>query len=190
MSAAVATGCATTYPDIPPNGALNPLPPAADTRYSSRVDELQKRLTALSPGIDEQEARQVAKTAVYFTLHLANEYELTSPPIWHNVLVNAGHRKRGLCTHWAEDLLRELAELKPRSLKLNWAVANRGQVWPLEHSSVVITAIGQPFEQGLVLDGWRNSGKLYFGPVEDDRYPWKELNNIITRQVAEKVRSP
>jgi hypothetical protein len=43
-----------------------------------------------------------------------------------------------------------------------------------EHNSVVVTAKGQPFQQGLVLDAWRHSGRLHWTPVIADRYPWEE----------------
>jgi hypothetical protein len=42
------------------------------------------------------------------------------------------------------------------------------------HSTVVVTARNQPFEKGLVLDPWRNSGRLYWIPVKADRYPWEK----------------
>jgi hypothetical protein len=40
---------------------------------------------------------------------------------------------------------------------------------------VVITAAGQPFETGLVLDPWRNSGDLFWARVDRDVYPWVPL---------------
>jgi hypothetical protein len=44
-----------------------------------------------------------------------------------------------------------------------------------EHNSVVITARDQPFETGLVLDPWRNSGELYWAAAAHDDYPWEPL---------------
>jgi hypothetical protein len=44
-----------------------------------------------------------------------------------------------------------------------------------EHNSVVITATGQAFENGMVLDPWRNSGNLYWDLIKMDTYPWQEL---------------
>ncbi len=43
-----------------------------------------------------------------------------------------------------------------------------------EHSTVVIAARGEGFHEGLVLDGWRYSGCLYWGAVIADRYRWLE----------------
>ena len=47
-----------------------------------------------------------------------------------------------------------------------------------EHSSVVLTAPGQPFDEGIVLDAWRHSGRLYWGAVKTDKYPWIEVEVI------------
>jgi hypothetical protein len=44
-----------------------------------------------------------------------------------------------------------------------------------EHNCVVITAEGQDFFRGIVLDPWRNSGNLYWARVTADSYPWKVL---------------
>ena len=44
-----------------------------------------------------------------------------------------------------------------------------------EHNSVVITALSQPFDAGLVLDPWRNSGELFWAAVRQDDYPWEPL---------------
>jgi hypothetical protein len=40
---------------------------------------------------------------------------------------------------------------------------------------VVVTARSQPFQDGLVIDGWRRAGRLYWTKVtKDDEYQWKE----------------
>jgi hypothetical protein len=38
----------------------------------------------------------------------------------------------------------------------------------------VVTAKGQPFEEGIVLDAWRRSGKLYWALVKKDKYKRKK----------------
>jgi hypothetical protein len=35
--------------------------------------------------------------------------------------------------------------------------------------------LNQPFNEGLVLDPWRNSGDLYWTKVGQDSYPWLPL---------------
>jgi hypothetical protein len=77
-----------------------------------------------------------------------------------------------LCWHWADDLEARLAALNPQTLELHRAVARLGRSG--EHSAVVVTARGQDFDQGIVLDAWRHGGKLHWALVKDDRffYPW------------------
>ena len=103
---------------------------------------------------------------------LGRRYQPVGPPQFHNFLVNTGLKKRGLCHHWARDLGSQLAVLKLRTLQLRWGIARRGTL--REHNAVVVTARGQPFERGIVLDAWRHSGRLFAGPVAGDKYPWVE----------------
>jgi hypothetical protein len=70
--------------------------------------------------------------------------------------------------------MQRLQALDLRTYHLHWGVAHRGNDLR-EHNSVVITANGQPFEAGLLLDPWRNSGDLYWAIVTTDSYPWEEL---------------
>jgi len=139
-----------------------------------RVKALEDDLTALNHHYDNGEARQIAVTALRASVFLSEEYRLVRPPILHNLLVQIGLRDRGLCYHWTEDLMYLLGTIELKNYQLRWGVAYRGSDWR-EHNTVVITADGQSFENGLVLDPWRYSGELYWVVVKDDRYPWKEL---------------
>ncbi|MEM6639381.1 MAG: hypothetical protein AAF610_05710, partial [Pseudomonadota bacterium] len=133
--------------------------------HFARMDELRAMLLELGPLVDPAEADLAAQTAVGLAIELANQYKLTAPPITHNMLVNMGLKPRGLCTHWAEDLLRRLDALELETLDLYWAVAYPSRPWRLEHSGALSTAAGQPFNSGIVLDAWRDSGALFFSPV-------------------------
>lgn len=147
---------------------------AAYHRYDfQKIRALQNDLAALNQYVDTAEARQVAQTAVIYSRHLAERYELVRPAVFHNLLVRLGLKKRGLCYHWTEDLLKRLAALDLKTYQLHWGVAYRGSELR-EHNSVVITARQQTFDRGIVLDPWRNSGDLYWCPVASDRYPWKQ----------------
>lgn len=139
-----------------------------------KVVWLQDDLVALSPLVDLIEARQVAETAIGYSALLAEKYDLIRPAILHNVLIRIGLKNRGLCYHWTEDLMDRLQELDLKTYQLHWGVAHRGSELR-EHNSVVITAKGQQFEDGVVLDPWRNSGQLYWTFVKNDRYPWQKL---------------
>ena len=136
------------------------------------VARLRNELAALSPTVRPREAERVAIAAHESSRQLAREYGIGSPAQFHNLLVNAGVRKRGLCHHWARDLMQRLAALKLTTLDLHWGAARAG-TWR-EHNAVVVTAKGKPFATGVVLDPWRRSGRLFAGPVAMDRYPWKE----------------
>ena len=148
--------------------------PADEAAISSKVAVLQGRLAGLAPLPDPVEARRAAETAVTFSLRLADAYRVVPPARWHNLLIQMGIRERGLCFHWTEDLMKRLQELGLSSLDLHWGVAHRGSDLR-EHNSVVITAAGQPFETGLVLDPWRQSGDLFWARVDRDVYPWVPL---------------
>ena len=156
--------------------ALLAFGPAASFAATRQVDrtaaETAAQLTALSPRVSYAEARQLAALAHATSYQLRRDYRLLGSPHFDNFLVNAGVMKRGLCHHWARDLGERLAPLKLRTLQLRWGIARRGTL--REHSSVVVTARGQPFARGVVLDPWRHSGRLFAGPVSGDKYPWEE----------------
>lgn len=122
--------------------------------------------------VREDEAERVAGSAYDYSRELAMRYRVVRPALWHNFLVNTGHKERGLCYEWAEDLLAELQSFNLASLQLRWAIARAETA--REHNAVVVTAPDQPFEQGIVLDPWRRGGKLVWSPVMADRYPWVE----------------
>jgi hypothetical protein len=145
-----------------------------DAVYSEKVGALQDDLTDLNRQANMLEARQVAETAVTYSSYLAEVYELVRPAVLHNVLVRMSLKERGLCYHWTEDLMKQLKSLDLKTYQLHWAVAYRGSELR-EHNSVVITATGQAFENGMVLDPWRNSGNLYWALIKMDTYPWQEL---------------
>ena len=139
----------------------------------SKTVALRQDLAKLNGQVDLIEAGRVAETAVTYADDLVAEYNLVRPPALHNVLVRIGVRDRGLCYHWTEDLMKRLQSLELKTYQLYWGVAYRGSELR-EHNSVVITAKGQTFEKGVVLDPWRNSGDLFWVPVEKDSYPWKQ----------------
>ena len=144
---------------------------AAARSDAARGLKLAEDLTR-NAGISETgESLLIGTNLVRKARDLAEAYEAVRPAWFHNTLVNAGMRERGLCYHWAEDLERHLASLQLQWFVIHRCVARRGT--PREHNAVVLTAHGQPFRKGLVLDAWRKSGQLVWFRVEDDRYPWK-----------------
>jgi len=147
---------------------------AGEEAEERRIAGLEAALVALGEGVDRAEARALALTAHAVSRRLAADYRVAPPARWHNLLVQVGARERGLCYHWTEDLLRHLQPLGLRTLELHWGVAHRGSDLR-EHNSVVVTAAGGAFAEGLVLDPWREAGRLVWVRVREDRYPWEPL---------------
>jgi hypothetical protein len=151
--------------------------------------ELRTKLAMLSPTVRVDEAERLAQCAYITSRQLAREYRVVFPPALHNILVNTGARKRGLCYQWTEDLMRELDALKLETLELHWGEAFAGTF--SENNGLVVTAKGQPFEQGIVLDAWRYQGHLYWGPVRKDPegYKWQE-NKVQYDRVMKTEAAP
>ena len=173
----VVTGCAKANVYYPGNGSFNATTSGiqADAQiYRQKVKQLEQVLLALSAAVDKTEAMLLAETAVRESAVLAEEYQLVRPAVAHNLLVALGIKDRGLCYHWTQDLMKRLQALDLKSLQLHWGVAYRGSELR-EHNCVVVTAKGQSFFKGIVLDPWRNSGNLYWARVIKDSYPWKIL---------------
>lgn len=121
----------------------------------------------------------MATTAVEASATLSAAYRPARLPWFNNFLVNSGIRERGLCYQWRNDLFPHLFRLKPKTLQLHLATAKRGTIF--EHNGIVVTARGQPFGQGIILDPWRGGGKLRWARVQQDkRYPWKALHRDQT----------
>ena len=153
---------------------------------SSASTLLADRIAALSPQVRAKEAQQLADCAYLTSRQLARDYRVIGPPLFHNFLVNIGVRERGLCFQWARDLFVKLNRLPLQTLELHWGAARAG-TWR-EHNCVVVTAKGQSFEEGIVLDAWRHSGHLFWSPVRADHYPWKEDEAERIRLTSKRPR--
>ncbi len=135
----------------------------------SSIEDLAKALTKLAPDVDPAEAGQISVTAHSTARKLARDYHVVLNPEFQAFLVNVGARKRGWCGHWAQDIGTRLKELKPRTLVLHWGVAYDHT--SSENNCLVITARNQPFKDGIILDGWRRAGRLFWCKViKDDEY--------------------
>ncbi len=149
------------------------------TRIAALTVELQK----LSPDADKKEAQHFASVAVHTTANLREQYQVNMTPWIHNIEVNSGIKPRGLCFHYTNDLAVKLQPLAPPHWQLHLVQAKPKQL--LEHNAIVITGAGEPWQSGIVLDGWRDSGVLYFAPVMEDKYPW-QLKNKLSNKTIQK----
>jgi hypothetical protein len=169
---------------------VNCVPSSANARvreepvFAESPDDpaLRNRLAALSPDVRPEEAQRVARCAYTTGRELAREWRVVWPPGLQNFLVNTGRRKGGLCFQWAEGLLLRLDALKLETLELHWAESFERTA--SEHNVIVVTARGQPFAQGILLDNWRYGGHLIWGPVTaDPHYEWKENKSEAARRL-------
>lgn len=138
----------------------------------ANADALANQLAGLSPRVDRTEAELLADCAYATVSQLRRQYRMFGTPIFNNFLIYHGLKKRGYCYQWSEDLLVALDALKLKSLELHWGEANPGN-WR-ENNCLVVTARGQPFRSGIMLDCWRHLGHLYFRPVVSDTDPYVE----------------
>jgi hypothetical protein len=171
-------GCA--HPSIQKVQASDPIGGlhATERAVDPSREALARELAALAPSVRAEEARELANCACDYPQQLARMYGVVRPALLHNFLVNVGVKKRGLCYQWAEDLLAQLQTLHLVTLQLRWGMARVGTY--REHNCIVVTAHGQPFAQGIVLDAWRHSGRLTWTRVFADTYPWQEGELYLT----------
>jgi len=130
------------------------------------IKDLAKALTALAHDVDPAEAQALSATAHTKARSLKKEYRVVLNPEFSVFLYNIGMRKRGWCGHWAQDIGAELKELKLKTLVLHW-----GEAYPKttsENNALVVTARNQPFNQGIIVDGWRRAGRLFWCRVIED----------------------
>src|SRR6266567_5519316 len=151
--------------------------------WSADDPSLRTRIAALSPTVSPNEARRVAYAAYITGRELHREWRVAWLPGIQNFLVNMGARKGGLCFQWATELLVRLDALKLQTLELHWAeaLANTSS----EHNVIVVTARGQAFEKGILLDNWRYSGHLVWTQVAmDPEYHWTENKSELARRLG------
>jgi hypothetical protein len=147
-------------------------------RTAPAVDEkstagFTKAMVGLAPSVDPNEAEQVSVTAHTTSRQLAREYRVVGPPFFQNFLIHIGVRQKGYCYHWAFDIGQRLKELKLKTLVLHWGASDEGT--RLESNCIVVTAVGQPFQEGYIIDAWRNAGRLCWWPImKDSSFVWKE----------------
>jgi hypothetical protein len=131
------------------------------------INDLRNALIALSPRtVDPQEAELLSDTAHRTSRQLAREYGVTGDPAIHNYLIHIGRKKRGICADYTHDIGARLREMRFKTLVLHW-----GTAWEKEsdeNNALIVTARNQSFYDGIVLDGWRRAGRLFWCHVRDD----------------------
>lgn len=171
LVATLIAGCAAS-PVIPP-------PKDAD------VARLDQAVVDLGPGVDPDEARRLARISYDYARELRARYGVTDPPLVHNTKVNMGLRPRGLCYQWADDIEARLRQENFKTLTFHRAIANADTLL-IDHSVVIVSAVGDGMYQGIVLDGWRDGGRLFWSKtLEDPRYDWVARNVVFERRLLQ-----
>jgi len=94
---------------------------------------------------------------------LARDYHVVlNPEFSQAFLVNVG-AETWLVRPLGTGYRHALKELKLRTLVLHWGVAYDHT--SSENNCLVVTARNQPFTDGIILDGWRRAGRLFWCPV-------------------------
>src|SRR6266571_1425177 len=139
---------------------------AATARDERSIKDLSKALAGLARDVDPAEAELVSVTAHTTARKLAKDYRVVLNPEFTVFLVNVGMRKRGWCGHWAQDIGARLTEPELKTLVLHWGAAFDHT--SSENNCLVVTARNQPFQDGIIIDGWRRAGRLFWCPVIKD----------------------
>ena len=141
-------------------------------RFKTDINRLYHMVLSISERIDKKEAYNLAYSSITYSDHLAQKYNAVKPALFNNFLINIDLKKRGLCYHYANDLLFYLKTKKYKSFDIIKIVANKNEYF--EHNSLLITSYDVDFKDSIVLDAWRYSGELFFSKVIDDtRYTWE-----------------
>ncbi|WP_039017259.1 hypothetical protein [Halocynthiibacter namhaensis] len=152
--------------------------------FNAEIAALTQEIIALDASIDPTEAARAARISVEYPLQLRQDWNVTDSAIVHNIKVNSGRREMGLCYQWADALQARLAREEFQTLAMHRAIAN-AQTLRLEHSTVILSAVGETMNEGIILDPWRYGGTLFWAPLlEDTRYTWIARENVF----AEKRR--
>lgn len=134
--------------------------------------QLSQMLQSLGNDISVKESISLSHNIFHHTSKLTKKFKLTSPPIFHNFLVNVGAREKGLCYHWSDALYEYLSKKEYFSFEFHLVGANIGEYF-FEHNALVVTAKKGDLVNAVLIDPWRDSGKLYFSKVKDDKkYQW------------------
>ena len=138
-----------------------------------RINTLAHALHDLNRQNSYVEALTLSQDIFSKTAQLKKDFQVTTPPQYHNFLVNVGLKEKGLCYHWSDALYVHLNAQEYKGFEFHLLGANIGEYWK-EHNVLVVVAKGQSWQDGVILDPWRDSGNLYFSKVkEDSKYSWK-----------------
>ena len=153
---------------------------------------LTAHIKALSPTVSLDDARQVTACVVNTGHELGREWHVkwysTLMPGIQNYLVKTGKTKGGYCYQYSMEVLVRLEALKLKTVEFHWGESGAGTI--CENNGIVVTARGQPFEEGVLLDSWRNQPHVTWTDVRRDPegYQWKE-NKAFAAFVMQRAKN-
>ncbi|MDO8461802.1 MAG: hypothetical protein Q7S98_02960 [Deltaproteobacteria bacterium] len=155
------------------------LPAAVNSKnYEQTVQLLKTDLLSLLPQEVaskrevEEETNLLALTIIQGFKEIRTEFRMLRPAWLHNLFIHLKLRQKGYCYHWTTAFYERLQDLPLTQFTLHWASSHRGGF--REHNTLVITYREGSFENGILIDGWRKSGKPFWNFVDKDRYHWQE----------------
>jgi hypothetical protein len=151
------------------------------------------RIKALSPTVSLDDAKQVTASVVNTGHQLGREWGVnwysTMAPGIQNWLVKRGKRKGGYCYQYSMEVLPRLEALKLKTVEFHWAESGPGTM--SENNGIVVTARGQPFLEGVLLDSWRNQPHVTWTDVaRDPEYRWKENKAFAAFALQKANKAP
>ena len=142
------------------------------------VESLEYTLKSIDALVAKSDAQKLSSEMHYYSKKLKKEYEFVNPPLLHNFLVNTGVKQRGLCWHFAYDMLAHAKSLNLDSFDYFIGGANIGNYWK-EHNVLIATCRGCDFLKGVVIDPWRNHIGLYYSFLKYDKeYTWTQRGGL------------
>lgn len=136
--------------------------------------QLYKLIMKTHRSISSKEAKIISSEAITYSRKLSKHYGTTTTPLFHNFLVNVGIKERGLCHHWSDDLYLYLRKFNFKTIHMKSVGSYIGSYWQEHNALVVLPTNSNDIKKGILLDPWRDSGKLYFSPIaKDPEYSWK-----------------
>ena len=137
-----------------------------------QVIELAGQIRQKYPSTADGEIHTFAETAVETAAVKRREWNVNYSAWVHNMLVNHGRRPRGLCYEWQNTMYFALEKVVPAGLKLTLIEAYRGSAMR-EHHALSLHSVADRWDDGILLDAWREGGNLIFKPVAEADEPWK-----------------
>ncbi len=171
-------GCSVKYPVVKIVKRDNLFVEKLNQNKLEEINHLYNQLIGLSNNISKREAQDLSRSIILYSMYLSNSYKLVSPPNFQNFLVNINIKKRGLCYQWMYDLGSFVKKKSYKTFSFYYGVDSLNTIF--EHNVLIITAKNAPFESGVVIDPWRDSGSIHSVLIKNDtNYSWTQRAKLI-----------